>query len=308
LPALVRQSQANQDPDAEEQLVDAVASINSLSLAIASPDQKNNYDAAKEQAASYGWSLLSQRAANFNRNPTPDAAEALASLYKVLTIFPSGQLAATQQNLLDQGKAATAELSASDSRITAMLAAASDWTSQGPGGGNSVLAARQAITPFDEARFDATDRAAWETLGRAQAIIQGPSLGLNKATMNQVTLYVQPSDGSTTETEIANTIADRLSDAGFHVVQSPGDAAVIVKAMIMSQTEPTQDLSSGYLEMTSSATLALTATWTADNSILLSTTVGGVGQANLNGGDAKTEALIDAVSAIVSKFSDMTSR
>ena len=307
LPALMQLAQSEKNAESERQLMNAVAAIGPLGLAIATPDQKASYDAASSLAASSGWSLLGGAVATFKKDPSPDKAKTLACLYKLLAGLPHQTATAGQQALLAEGQAATALLEASDARIATMLATAKAWSSSASGGSDAVLAAMQAITNFDKTRFDQADHDAYDRLAQAESIIEGPALGLNKATKTQVAIYVQPADSGAMATKIANTLADRLSAAGFQLVPAADQAALVVKTAILSESDPAPDLTSGQLEYDTTVDLSLSATWTTDGSSLLSTTVTASGEAQDQNSTADA-ALSNAVDAIVKIFADMVKK
>ena len=141
----------------------------------------------------------------------------------------------------------------------------------------------------------------------AEAIIEEPSVGLNKATKTKVAIYVQPADSGAVATRIANTLAHRLSAAGFKLVPSADHAALVVKAAVLSGSDPAPDLTTGQLEYYTTVDLSLSATWATDGSSLLSTTVTASAEAP-NQNSTADAALSNPVDAIVKIFTNMVKK
>ena len=92
--------------------------------------------------------------------------------------------------MLAKGAAAAVAVAASNDRLNDLVAAADKWRRRSGTVDRGYSAARQAITPFDQKRFQDRHKAAWDTLSRAEAIIRGPELGLTAQTKAQVAIFV----------------------------------------------------------------------------------------------------------------------
>jgi len=168
-----------------------------------------------------------------------------------------------------------------------------------------VLAARQAITPFDQKRFQDRHKAAWDTLSRAEAIIRGPELGLTAQTKGQVAIFVFSSRQGDLDRAVADTLRSSLRSGGFKIATSRNDAALLTDVYIERVDDPVMDTSAASLSWKVTAQLTVNAVWSADDSALLADVV----RKSVTAQDkdaAKLDALRNSVSAIIRMFEERT--
>jgi hypothetical protein len=170
----------------------------------------------------------------------------------------------------------------------------------------TVLAPRQAITPYDRKRFQDRHQAAWDTLARAEAIIRGPELGLTAQTKSQTPIFVFSSRQGELDRKVADALRASLRSAGFQIAASRNDAALLTDVYIERVDDPTPDTSGVSLSWRVTAHLTVNAVWAADDSALLP---GGAVEQSVSAqgqDEAKTGALRASVSAIARMFEGMT--
>jgi hypothetical protein len=209
--------------------------------------------------------------------------------------------------LLAKGAAAALAVTASNDRLNDLVAAADKWRRRSGTVDRSAIAARQAITPFDQKRFQDRHRTAWDTLSRAEAIIRGPELGLNAQTKGQVAIFVFSSRPGDLDRRVADALRSSLRSAGFQIVTGRNDAALLTDVYIERLDEPVMDTSGISLSWKVTAQLRVNAVWAADDSSLIADPVQQSASAS-DRDEARTPALQASVSAIAKMFEDRTRR
>jgi hypothetical protein len=284
-----------------QQLVDATAAITPFDEALATPAQKDEVTKARTEAGPLAWSLLQTRVNALVQGETPEADQAVVAIWKLLRDFPGGTLSDPQRALLDKGRAASETLAASDDRLGALLVAAETWRRRNGSIDRGVLAEQQAITPFDQKRFQEPHKAAWAALSRAAAIIRGPELGLTAVTKSYVAIFVFTSQGGDLNRKVADSLRENLRRAGFQIVTGRTDAALLIDVIIERVDEPTMQMGQ-FIAWRTTARLSVNAVWAVDDSSLFTGTVEAAGQ-GADRNEAKPQALRSAVAATVDRLS-----
>jgi hypothetical protein len=307
LAPLLATMQAGQSAEMAQRLVAATAAITPFDEAVATPEQKEALAKARPAVKTLAWALMQERVNILAHGETPQAAEAVAGVYQLVKDIPAAELTAPQQALLAKGATAALAVSASNDRLNDLVATADKWRRRSGTVDRSAIAARQAITPFDQKRFQAPHKAAWDTLSRAEAIIRGPELGLTAQTKGQVAIFVFSSRTGDLDRRVADALRSSLRNAGFQIVPSRNDAALLTDVFIERVDEPVMDTSGISLSWKVTAQLRASAVWSADDSSLIAEPV----QQSVSAPDrdeARTTALQGSVSAIARMFEDRTRR
>lgn len=305
LAPLLATMQAGQSPEIAQRLVAATAAITPFDEAIATPEQKEAIATARPAVRKIAWSLMQDRVNILARGEIPDADQAVAAAYQLVKDTPSTELTAQQRALLAKGAAAALAIAASDDRLDAVTAAADKWRRRNGAVDRSALAARQAITAFDQKRFQDRHKAAWDILSRAEAIIRGPELGLSAQTKGQIGIFVFTSRQGELDRAVADALRASLRSAGFQIVPGRNDAALLADVYIERVQDPVMDTSGVTLAWKVTAQLGVIAMWSADDSSLLAETV----QQSVAAPDrdeAKFGALRASVSVIAKRFEQLT--
>jgi hypothetical protein len=196
-------------------LMDAAVAIEPTDLAMASDDQKRLYAEAQQRIAPAAWKKLADQLQGL-RADAPATYTAAADTYRLLKTMPGEGLSDDQRRLLDQGRNAEQKLAASDARLAALQKAADSWQSDGVAGGDTPLAAWQAVNDnlaFDRPRFQLASRNAWATLSDAKTTLQATKL--TPGEKDSPPICVLPAtDG---DKALAADIASRLQTGGFNV-------------------------------------------------------------------------------------------
>ena len=218
---------------------------------------------------------------------------------------PAAELTAPRRALLAKGAAAAVAVSASNDRLDALFASAEKWRRRNGMIDRGALAAQQAITPFDQKRFQDRHKAAWETLSRAEAIIRGPQLGLTAQTKGQIPIFVFSSRPGELDRAVATALRASLRNDGFQIAAGRNDAALLTDVYIERVDDPVMDTSGIALAWTVTARLTVNAVWAADDSSLFAQAVQESATAP-NRDTAKTGALRASVSGIAKLFEELT--
>jgi hypothetical protein len=212
-----------------------------------------------------------------------------------------------QKDAIAEGRAAADAMAASDDRLGALLVAAERWRQPNGARDRGILTAMNAISPFDQARFQDQHRAAWETATRATAIILGPQHGLTAATKAHVPIFVFTSGQSGLDRDVATALRSNLRNKGFQIVSGRNDAALLVDVSIDRIDDPAMDTSGDIIAWKVTAHLSLNAVWSVDDSALLSGSVEETGR-DQNREEAKRAALRAAVAGAVQRFNQQTEK
>ena len=174
LAPLLAAMQAGQTAENAQRLVAATAAITPFDEEVATPEQKD----ALAKARGCQNACLVPAAGPGER---PDAARNSGDRPGRRRHLSDGEGPARRRidgaaaRLARQRRAAADAVAASDDRLDELVAAADKWRQRNGTADRGDLAALQAITPFDQTRFQDHHRAAWDTLSRAEAIILGPN-------------------------------------------------------------------------------------------------------------------------------------
>jgi hypothetical protein len=306
LAPLLATMQAGQNAEMGQRLVAATAAITPFDETVATPEQKEALAKARTSVKTLGWALLQERVNSLAPGATPQADEAAAAVYQLVKDTPAAELTGPQRVLLAKGAAAAVAVSASDDRLNALSGAADKWRQRNGTIDRTVLAARQAITPYDRKRFQDRHQAAWDTLSRAEAIIRGPELGLTAQTKGQMPIFVFSSRQGELDRKVADTLRASLRSAGFQIAASRNDAAVLTDVYIEGVDDPTPDTSGVSMSWKVTAHLTVNAVWAADDSPLLPGAAIPQSASAQDRDDAKPAALRASVSAIARMFEGLT--
>jgi hypothetical protein len=296
---------AGQNAEMGQRLVAATAAITPFDETVATPEQKEALAKARISVKTLAWALLQDRVNILAQGETPQADEAVAAVYQLVKDRPGTEVTGPQRALLAKGAAAAVAVSASDDRLNALSGAADKWRQRNGTVDRGVLAARQAITPYDRKRFQDRHQAAWDTLSRAEAIIRGPELGLTAQTKGQVAIFVFSSRQGELDRAVADALRASLRSAGFQIVTGRNDAALLTDVYIERVDDPVMDTSGVSLSWKVTAQLTVNAVWSADDSSLFAKAVRQSVSAP-DRDDAKTGALRAGVSAIARMFEGLT--
>lgn len=289
------------------QLVAATAAITPFDEEIATPEQKDTLEKARALARPLALSLLRDRLTAMTQHESPETVQAAADIYRMVKDLPAAGLTDEQKDAIAEGRAAADAMAASDDRLRALLVAAEQWRQRNGAGDRGILTAMNAVTPFDQARFQDQHRAAWETGTRATAIILGPQRGLTAATKAHVPMFVFSSGQSGLDRDVANALRGSLRGRGFQMVNGRNDAALLVNVSIDSVDDPARDTSGDVLTWRTVAHLSLNAVWAVDDSALPIGPVQGAGQ-DRDRDEAKRAALRAAVAAVVRRFDQLAEK
>jgi hypothetical protein len=305
LAPLLATMQAGQTPEMARRLVVATAAITPFDEAVATPEQKEALAKARPAVKALAWALMQERVNILAQGETPEAVETVAGVYQLVKDTPAAELTTPQRGLLAKGAAAAVTVAASNDRLNDLVAAADKWRRRSGTVDRGALAARQAITPFDQKRFQDRHKAAWDTLSRAEAIIRGPELGLNAQTKGQVAIFVFSSRQSQLDRAVADALRSSLRSDGFQIVTSRNDAALLTDVYIERVDDPAMDTSGISLYWKVTAQVTVNAVWSADDSSLFAEPV----QESVSApdrDDARNAALRAAVSDITRMFEGRT--
>jgi len=305
LAPLLGAMQLGQTPEMAQRLVAATAAITPFDETVATAEQKEALAKARTAVKTLAWALMQDRVNVLAQGETPDAAEALGSVYQLVKDTPAAELSGSQCALLAKGAAAAAMVAASNDRLQDLTAAADKWRQRNGPADRQALAARQAITPFDRRRFQDRHRAAWETLARAEAIIRGPELGLTAQTKGQVAIFVFSSRQGELDRAVADALRSSLRGAGFQIVTGRNDAALLTDVYVERVDDPVMDTSGVSLAWKVTAQVTINAVWSADDSSLLAEAVR-QSVAAQDRDEAKLAALRASVSVIAKRFEQLT--
>jgi hypothetical protein len=247
------------------------------------------------------WSLLEARVRAGAREDTPETAAGIAAAYSLLKDIPPGGLSAQQQTLLDKGRDAVKSLADSDARLSALLESADLWQHRNGAIDQGAVSTFQAITAFDQKRFNDSQRAAWNELARAQAIIRGPELGLTAATKSYVPIYVFSSGGGDLDQRVAAALKAALHRSSFLTVDDRNQAALLVDVTIDHIEDAAIDMADGHVKWKTTAHLLVKAAWAADESTLFAEPVAEPASTKEQD-DAKIAAVRKAVASIAERF------
>jgi hypothetical protein len=304
LPGLVRKAQSGIVAGSEEALVEAVVGAGTFAQAVATPAQRQSYEQARAIAIPLGWSLLRQRIAAVDQTANAQNVQAAAAIYARLKDGWTGPFTAEQKGLLAKGRDADSQISQSNGRLKDLLSAVADWQQQGVAAGATVLVPFRAITAFDQSRFGADERAAWNRLSQADVILNGSSRGLNATTKGTVRILVASTVASQVDNAVAKVLGSRLGAKGFMLASDAKDAALRVQVTVTDTNDLAKDLTSGFMAYATNVQLQITATWIADGAVLMSERFTGAGRGT-NGELARVDARSNAIDLAVAGFSAM---
>jgi hypothetical protein len=303
----VRAAENLQTPDSERDLIAAVAAVTPFDEGVATADQRQTLARARAAAVSVAWIMLRQDMAALGERAAASDYEAVLLPYGFLKDTPRGRLSQDQRMLLGKASEAAEAVYASDARLAALLKANTVWQQRGVAGGQVVLNALTATTPFDRSRFDDPHKQAWEALSLAAVILNGPKLGFTASTKDRLLIFVSPSDESANTGEVAGALSDALKGAGFQVASDQRDAALIAAITIESVDDPTTDLSGGFMEWVSTARIGIRAFWAVDEKVLFSDEVVETARTREKG-TVQAKALLASVDAILDRFTKAAER
>lgn len=305
LAPLLAAMQPGQAPEMTQRLVAATAAITPFDETVATVEQKEVLVKARTAVKTLAWALMQERVNSLTQSETPEAAEGVAAVYQLVKDTPAAELTGPQRALLAKGAAAAVAVAASNDRLNDLSAAADKWRQHSGAIDRSALAARRAITSFDQKRFQDRHKAAWETLARAEAIIRGPELGLTARTKGQVAIFVFSSRQGEFDRAVADALRASLRAAGFQIVTGRNDAALLTDVYVERVDDPVMDTSGVSLAWKVTAQVTVNAVWSADDSSLLAEAV----RQSIAGSDrdeAKLAALRASVSVIAKRFEQLT--
>lgn len=301
LASRVRAAESEPTPESERQLVEDVAAVTPFDEGVAAKDQRQTLEQARVAATDVAWKMLGEKVAAAGQSGSPSDYEAVAVPYRFLKDTAAGGLTAEQRALLSKAAADSDALVASDARLSDLLKAESAWQQQGVAGGDAVLGALGSVTPFDQARFDAAHKQAWESLSRAKMILDGPKVGFTSGTKDRLWIFVAAADKTASTGEVADALNGALRRAGFQVAATQKDAALVANVAVESVEDPKADLSGGFMEWVSTARIGVRTLWAANGKPLFAAELVETARAR-DKGAVQAQALLAGVDAIVARF------
>ena len=285
----------------------AVAAVTPFDEGVATAEQRRSLAQARAAAATIAWSMLRRDVTAVGQSGAPSDYEAVLIPYGFVKDTPRGSLSQDQLVLLSKAREAAEAVAASNARLAALTKADTLWGQRGVAGGDAVLSALAATTPFDRSRFDDPHKQAWEALSLAKVILDGPKLGFTASTKDRLLIFVSPSDVSARTGEVAGALSDALRGAGFQVAPDQKHAALIAAITVESVDGPTTDLSGGFMEWVSTARIGVRAFWAADEKVLFSDEVVETARTREKG-SVQAQALLAGVDAILARFTKAAER
>lgn len=279
-----------------EPLAGAVERVNrrqNIHRRLATAEQRRSLAQARAAAATIAWSMLRRDVTAVGQSGAPSDYEAV--------LIPYGFVKDTPRGSLSQDQLAAEAVAASNARLAAVMKADTLWGQRGVAGGDMVLSALAATTPFDRSRFDDPHKQAWEALSLAKAILDGPKLGFTASTKDRLLIFVSASDASAQTGEVVDSLSRALGRAGFQVASDQKHAALIAAITVESVDGPTTDLSGGFMEWVSTARIGVRAFWAADEKVLFSDEVVETARTREKG-TVQARALLAGVDAIADRF------
>lgn len=296
-----------QTPESERSLMAAVAAVTPFDEGVATAEQSRSLARARAAAATVAWSMLRRDVAALGQSGAPSDYEAVLVPYGFVKDTPRAALSQDQRVLLSKGREAAEAVAASNARLAALMKADTLWGQRGVAGGDVVLSALAATTPFDRSRFDDPHKQAWEALSLAAVILNGPKIGLTASTKDRLLIFVSPSDVTARTGEVAGALGDALRRGGFEVAPDQKHAALIAAITVESVDGPKPDLSGGFMEWVSTARIGVRAFWAADEKVLFSDEVVETARTREKA-SAQAKALLAGVDEILARFTKAAER
>lgn len=105
------------------------------------------------------------------------------------------------------------------------------------------------------------------------------------------------------DVRVVETLRSRLAIAGFHVVQSLGEASVVLSSSVGTVDAGTKDWNWSRAESVSNARVLVAANWKTDSSpLMVPRTFEGIARVPSGKGDSELAALSDAVNKVVAQL------
>jgi hypothetical protein len=195
---------------------------------------------------------------------------------------------------------------ASDADLRDLRHAADDWRNRGSAAWPAASAVLDKITQSDQDRFTPKEQSAYTALLQVRGHFAARTSGWSQATKGQVKILIEPVSGEHVE-KVTQALGENLRNAGFLLTNGPDDADVRMKVAVQDVDKLSEDLTSGWRTLAYSARLSISATWTADNSVLLSERPEGTGR-DRDENEAKNAAMRDAIDHFVQQLNSMTAK
>jgi hypothetical protein len=293
-----------QTPETERELFASVAAVTPFDEGIAPPRDRAMLAHALEAAVGIACEVLRDELADYGAGSLVNGDD-LVVPYHFLKSRPD--LSADQRALLAQASTSAQRMMASDSRLAALNPASKAWSQQGPAAEQQVSKAVAAITSLDRSRFDSGQQESWKILLRAQAVLDGPKLGLTPSTRDRLPIYVMRVNGSADTSDSANVLSEALERAGFQVAMSLEDAALITTIGVDSVDASAPHTSGEFMEYVCRVRLNVQASWRASDQLLFSAEIERAGEAR-DQAAARKRALANGVHAIVRRLAKADER
>lgn len=263
--------------DARDTLVASVSALTGFDETRANTKQIADIENAKSKALDYASADLISGTKDFKfASASPDELQSLRELHDVL-LRHGGILTPTveQETALATAAKAGSLLDQSDQRIEKMHTMAVSVNSTGAvSQGKSLIEVLDSITEFDLLRFTDEDQLAHNDLTIAKEVY----LATQKEELTKsVPLYIEAVSTTTYSNSSVKLFAERLRNAGFNLVSTRDESAVVLSLQI--DELKTKKAKVGSLKITTAdINMSLSGQWVLAGKALPSHSVKGVGR------------------------------
>ena len=282
-------------------LIDAVAALTPFDLGRTDSTQRAEIEQARAAAVKFVQQTLVEAVSGLDvASAPPDKHQQLSNLRSV--VEANGGLAPeTAPEVADAYRIATlatASLAESDRRIGKMRTVATSWQrNPGPGLENSVFGAHDAITEYDQGRFDPEARRDFELVRNARNILEAMRTGLTSSTRDAAPIFVAPAGSEPRAALAVSKLRTALVREGYRVVDSREESALTLELSWGGEDRRNLSIGSSQVE-TAVVTLSLVGGWTYRDEAFLRETVQGEGRA-FSAAEVTEKAIDDAVTLLV---------
>ena len=282
-------------------LIDAVAALTPFDLGRTDSTQRAEIEQARAAAVKFVQQTLVEAVSGLDvASAPPDKHQQLSNLRSV--VEANGGLAPeTAPEVADAYRIATlatASLAESDRRIGKMRTVATSWQrNPGPRLENAVFGAHDAITEYDQGRFDPEARRDFELVRNARNILEAMRTGLTSSTRDAAPIFVAPAGSEPRAALAVSKLRTVLVREGYRVVDSREESALTLELSWGGEDRRNLSIGSSQVE-TAVVTLSLVGGWTYRDEAFLRETVQGEGRA-FSAAEVTEKAIDDAVTLLV---------
>jgi type IV secretory pathway TraG/TraD family ATPase VirD4 len=185
----------------------------------------------REGEAAVVWRRFSDALAEAEKASSPRTGQAVRDLLsQVRTI--AGSPTDDQRHLLDRAASIVRALEESDARRGDLRTAAQHWGTRSGIDYENYSKARGAITAYDRQAFTADDKAAWQTLDAADALVAWSKTEITAADRAQLPIALVKRNAAEVDYGLTRAIADDLASSGFrNIVKDVAQAAVLIELL-----------------------------------------------------------------------------